>query len=258
MAHSTSIEFNDILLSLLIPGALYDPKNSKLGFWTISPKTKIAIEFASPFGVKEFPIISYIGVHCVCECLQDSLSYDLAVLPHIIGQKVTIKPNDALIAAGNFLQLKRAFDTGNVEGIEQWNLFCDRPDIIIENLLSKDLTFQLLVDSFRLMENRQVPTFTALNAMASFLHRHVRALCVWFNTSAKFMFDNNQMANDFKSNIFNLLLSVADDCVSRCWSVVNKNLRQAEMDWNQRQRVMFFLGLDDKDQVVQCFLFIYL
>jgi hypothetical protein len=61
IAHSVSLEFNDILLSLLIHGALYDPKKAKLGFWLISPQTSIALEFASPFGVNEFPIIAYLG-----------------------------------------------------------------------------------------------------------------------------------------------------------------------------------------------------
>jgi hypothetical protein len=49
------------LISLLIHGALYDPKKAKLGFWLISPQTSIALEFASPFGVNEFPIIAYLG-----------------------------------------------------------------------------------------------------------------------------------------------------------------------------------------------------
>jgi hypothetical protein len=61
IANSVSLEFNDILLSLLIHGALYDPKKAKLGFWLISQQTTIALEFASPFGVNEFPIIAYLG-----------------------------------------------------------------------------------------------------------------------------------------------------------------------------------------------------
>ena len=61
IANSVSLEFNDILLSLLIHGALYDPKKAKLGYWLISQQTTIALEFASPFGVNEFPIIAYLG-----------------------------------------------------------------------------------------------------------------------------------------------------------------------------------------------------
>lgn len=248
MAHSTSLEFNDILLSLLIHGALYDPKKAKLGFWTISRKTSIAIEFSSPFGIKEFPIISYLGEHRVCECVSGSFTYDLAIMPHFMGQKVTTEPNYDLIAASKFLQVKQSL----VEGLDQWDILCDQPESIMVNPLPKELAFQLLVDAFRLAENRQVPTFTALNAMASFLRRHISAMMssMWFNTSATFLFDSDQLAKVFKLNIFNMLSKVADDCVSRCWSVVNKNQKQIEMDWSERQRAMFLLGLNEDGQVI--------
>lgn len=247
VSHSTSPEFNDILLSLLISGALYDPKKAKLGFWTISPQTRIAIEFASPFGVNDFPIISYIGEHRVCECVPGYFSYDLAVMPNVIGEKVRISRNNSLVAAGKFLQVKQA----NVEGLDQWDILCDQPESIMCHPLPEEITFELLVGAFRLAENREIPTFTALNAMASFLNRHVTSMmeCMWFNTSATFLFDSDQLAKVFKLNVFNLLLKVADDCVSRCWSVVNKGQKQSEMDWSDRQRAMFLLGLNEEGQV---------
>ena len=109
VAHSTSLEFNDILLSLLIHGALYDPKKAKLGFWAISPETTIAIEFASPFGADEFPVIAYLGEHITCACDADAFSYDQAVMPSILGQQVNMNRSNALVAAGKFLQVRILF-----------------------------------------------------------------------------------------------------------------------------------------------------
>lgn len=166
-------------------------------------------------------------------------------MPRVMGQKVTTEPNYDLIAASKFLQVKESL----VEGLDQWDILCDQPESIMVHPLPKELAFQLLVDAFRLAENRQLPTFTALNAMASFLRRHIRAMMgsMWFNTSATFLFDSDQLAKVFKLNIFNMLLKVADDCVSRSWSVVNK--KQTETDWSQRQRAMFLLGLNEDGQV---------
>ena len=91
--------------------------------------------------------------------------------------------------------------------------------------------------------------------MASFLHRHVRGMMSssWFNTSATLLFDSDQLAKVFKLNIFDMLVRVANDCVSRCWSVVNKSQKHNEMDWSSRQRAMFLLGFDEDGQVTPIF-----
>ena len=72
---------------------------------------------------------------------------------------------------------------------------------------------------------------------------------VWFNKASALLFDDEaqlaeQMARRFKLDVFNLLLKVANDCVSRSWSLVNRDQKQGEMDWTLRQRAMFLLGLN--------------
>jgi len=93
-----------LLLSLLIRGALYNPNKAKLGFWSVSNLTTIAVEFASPFGTEEFPIIDYLGRHTICECTEKTFSYDLAVMPRFIGQEIVLNQSNALVAAGKFLK----------------------------------------------------------------------------------------------------------------------------------------------------------
>ena len=74
---------------------------------------------------------------------------------------------------------------------------------------------------------------------------------MWFNSSSVYLFeDSEQHARIFKRNVFDLLLRVANDCVSRCWSIVNIRRKQADMDWTRRQRAMFLLGLDEDGQVM--------
>lgn len=73
---------------------------------------------------------------------------------------------------------------------------------------------------------------------------------MWFNQSAsQYLFENNlQLAQCFKLDVFELLLRVANDCVSRCWSIVNqkgKNKKLADMDWTERQRAMLILGVEE-------------
>uniref|UniRef100_A0A0P4YE06 AAA+ ATPase domain-containing protein n=2 Tax=Daphnia magna TaxID=35525 RepID=A0A0P4YE06_9CRUS len=243
VAHSVSFEFNDILLSLLVHGALFDPKKAKLGYWMISPQTSIAIEFASPFGVNEFPVIAYLGKHIVCECNKSFFSYDLAAMPRVLGQPVTINRSNALVATGKFLQLKQA----GQEGLRMWDDICSLPETLMIDPLPEDSTFDLLVDSFQHAENRNTPTFSALNAMASFLYRHICAMItsMWFNGSAVYLFERDDLARVFKLNVFNLLLKVANDSINRCWSMVNQGKKLAEMDWTNRQRAMFLLGLNE-------------
>ena len=236
IAHSVSLEFNDILLSLLIHGALYDPKKAKLGFWMISKETTIALEFASPFGVEEFPIISYLGKHRVCQCNKSFFTYDLASIPLVLGQPVISNRSAALVAAGKFLQLKQA----GQEGLRLWDDLCSLPETLMIDPLPETLTFDLLVGSFHHAENRTAPTFSAMNAMASFLHRHICAMItsMWFNSSAVYLFEHENLARVFKLNCFNMLLKVANDCITRCWSMVNKGRKLPEMDWIERQRAV--------------------
>lgn len=84
VAHSASIEFNDILLSLLIHGALFDSRKAELGSWTLTNSVLIAIEFASPLGSKQFPIIGYLGQHTVCECTAETFTYKIATMPEVL------------------------------------------------------------------------------------------------------------------------------------------------------------------------------
>jgi hypothetical protein len=227
--------------SLLIHGALYDPKKAKLGYWTISPQTIIALEFASPLGANEFPVISYLGEHHVCECNKSFFTYDLPVMPRILGPQITVNRSNALVAAGKFLQLKEA----GLEGLRVWD---DLPETITVDPLPEDVTFDLLVAAFQHSENRNAPTFSALNAMASFLHRHICAMmkCMWFNSSAVHLFESKDLAQLFKLNVFNMLLKVANDSIARCWSIVNQGRKLAEMDWINRQRAMILLGVDEE------------
>ncbi|KAI9554792.1 hypothetical protein GHT06_020069 [Daphnia sinensis] len=247
VAHSVSLEFNDILLLLLIHGALYDPKKAKLGFWIISPQTVIALEFASPFGVKEFPIIAYVGEHHVCECNKSFFSYDLAVMPTILGQSVTVNRSNDLVAAGKFLLIQQAGE----EGLRAWDNLCSFPELFITDPLSKDLTFDLLVASFQHAENQHAPTFTALNAMASFLYKHISAMthCMWFNESAVHIFEREDLAKIFIQNVFSMLIKVANDSVARCWSIANRGEKLNEMNWINRQRAMFLLGVGNDGSV---------
>jgi hypothetical protein len=244
VAHSVSLEFNDILLSLLIHGALYDPKKAKLGYWTISPQTTIALEFASPYGPDEFPVISYLGEHHVCECSKSFFTYDLPTMPRILGQQITVNRSNALVAAGKFLQLKEA----GLEGLRVWDDLSSLPETITVDPLPAEETFDLLVAAFQHSENRNAPTFTALNAMASFLYRHISAMmkCVWFNSSAVHLFEREDLAQLFKLNVFNMVLKVANDSIARCWSIVDQGRKMAEMDWINRQRAMILLGVDEE------------
>ncbi|XP_057375006.1 uncharacterized protein LOC130695963 [Daphnia carinata] len=243
VAHSVSFEFNDILLSLLVHGALFDPKKAKLGYWVISPRTSIALEFASPFGVDEFPVIAYLGKHYVCECNKFFFSYDLAAMPRVLGQPVMINRSNALVAIGKFLQVKQA----GQKGLRMWDDICSLPEILMIDPLPEDTTFDLLVDSFQHEENRNAPTFSALNAMASFLYRHIGAMItsMWFNGSAVYLFERDDLAGVFKLNVFDLLLKVANDSINRCWSLTNQGKKLTDMDWTNRQRAMFLLGLNE-------------
>jgi len=156
------LELNDILLSLFIHGALYNPNKAKLGCWSVSNRTTIAIEFASPSGAEEFPVIGYIGQHSICECTETTFSYELTTMPKVIGQKVVVSlyPDEALVAAGKFLKVKRKNSC--------LNCFIDSNINLI--FLTDQANWRHLTD------NRQAPTFSALNAMASFIHRHMFAM----------------------------------------------------------------------------------
>lgn len=247
VAHSASLEFNDILLSLLIHGALYDPQKAKLGFWMISPKTTIAVEFASPFGEESFPVISYLGQHQVCQCEKTSFTYEIVQMPLVIGSPVILNRSNTLVAAGKFLSLKQA----GAEGLRVWDELCSSPETLILDPLPEEDTYELLVNAFHHIDNRTAPTFSALNAMASFLHRHISGMLnsMWFNTSAVLLFENDGLARVFKLNVFNMLLKVANDSIARCWSMTNKDKKIPEMDWINRQRAMFLLGLDEDGSV---------
>ena len=107
VAHSISFEFNHLLLFILIHGALYDPshpKKAKLRFWSLSHRTTIAIEFSSPFGSKEFPVIGYLDQHSISECTGRQFTRDLAVMPRFLGQEIVLSRSNALVASGKFLK----------------------------------------------------------------------------------------------------------------------------------------------------------
>jgi hypothetical protein len=54
--------------------------------------------------------------------------------------------------------------------------------------------------------------------------------------------------NCFRSNVFDLLLKVANDAVSRSWSI-DSTQQQADMEWAVRQRAIFILGLNQEGDV---------
>ena len=246
VAHSVSLEFNDILLSLLIHGALYDPKKAKLGFWMISKETTIAVEFASPLGIEEFPIISYLGRHRVCKCNKSFFTYDLARMPPVLGQSVAVNQSAALVVAGKFLQLKQ---TGEEERLRRWDDLCISMETLMVDPIPEDVTFELLVNAFHHAENRLAPTFSSLNAMASFLHRHVSAMTTsfWFKGSS--LFEDEKLDRIFRLNVFNILIKVANDCITRSWSIENKGAKIVGMNWIDRQRAMFLLGFNEDGSV---------
>ena len=247
VAYSASLEFNDVLLSLLLYGALYDLKKVKLGFWAVPPNTSVAVEFASPSGVEDFPIIDYLGQHHVCECTRSSFTYNLAAMPQIRGQMVTVKTSDALIVAGKFLQLKEAGE----QGLLQWQDLCKNPENMSNDPLPTTRTFELLGAAFLYLENQTAPTYSAMSAMASFLHRHVRAMVksVWFTDSAQHLFEKKGLDRVFKMDIFKILLRAANDTVSRCWSI-SHGQKLVEMNWERRHNAMFLIGVDKDGQNV--------
>lgn len=165
----------------------------------------------------------------------------------MVGQPIIVNRSNALVAAGKFLRLKE----DEQGGLHMWDNMCLEPETICLHPFPEELTFDLLVAAFQYPENRTAPTFTALNAMASFLYRHISAMIhsVWFNGSAVHLFENENLARVFKLNVFNMLLKVANDSIARCWSMVNHGKKLTEMDWTNRQRAMFLLGLDEHGSV---------
>lgn len=249
VAHSVSLEFNDILLSLILHGALYDPRKSHLGFWRLSPKITIAVEFSSPYDGDDFPIISYLGTHHKCECSQGNFSHQLAVMPSSSGKLVQVEDSSELIAAAKFLELQQ----NGQAGLAEWHILCSEPELMLRNPLPKQKAFQLLLEAFESEDNRNHPTFSAIKSMATFLHRHITAMLqsLWFNSSAKMIFgDCERLASIFKLDIFRLLIKVANDSLSRCWSLVRNTQKKVDFDWLNRQRAMLLLGMDEYGHVM--------
>ena len=164
-------------------------------------------------------------------------------MPLVLGQPVTISRSNALVAVGKFLQLKQTREAG----LNLWDGLCSLPEnLFLDNLPEND-TFDLLVGAFHCAQNQTLPTFRSLDAMASFLQRHIYAMinCVWFNGSVVHLFDHDNFARIFKLDCFKLLLKVANDCISRCWSI-NERRKLPEMDWNERHRATFLLEHSSK------------
>ena len=196
VAHSCSLEFNDILLSLLIHGALFDSRKAKQGFWTISQHTQIAIELASPFSAKEFPIIEYLGRHVICVCDRSTFTYDLAEMPRTLGEKVTLNHSNALVAAVKFLMMKQ----NGLDGVEEWDQLCQDPETLFLNRIPEQQAFDLLLASFQHPENQRTPTYSAITSMAKFIFRHMNAMrsSMWFNHNAILLFETPNLAQLFK------------------------------------------------------------
>ena len=117
-------------------------------------------------------------------------------MPRILGQLILVNRSNALVATGKFLQLKQA----GQEGLRM--CLCSLPETLMLDPLPEE------VASFQHIDHRNAPTFSALNAMASFLHRHICAMieCMWFNGSAVHLFEREDLARVFKLNVFNMLL----------------------------------------------------
>ena len=196
VAHSCSLEFNDILLSLLIHGALFDSRKAKQGFWTIAQHTQIAIELASPFSAKEFPIIEYLGRHVICVCDRSTFTYDLAEMPRTLGEKVTLNRSTALVAAVKFLMMKQ----NGLDGVEEWDQLCQDPETLFLNRIPEQQAFDLLLASFQHPENQRTPTYSAITSMAKFIFRHMNAMksSMWFNQNATLLFESRNFAQLFK------------------------------------------------------------
>ena len=196
VAHSCSLEFNDILLSLLIHGALFDPRKAKQGFWTIAQHAQIAIELASPFSAKEFPIIEYLGRHVMCVCDHSVFTYDLAVMPSTLGEKVSLDRSNALVAAAKFLMIKQ----NGLNGVVEWDQLCQEPEMLFMDPIPEQQAFNLLLTSFQQAENRRIPTFSSIASMANFIFRHMNAMrsSMWFNQNAIFLFESPNLAQLFK------------------------------------------------------------
>ncbi len=67
-----------------------------------------------------------------------------------------------------------------MEGLTQWDAICANPETIMTDPLPEEQTFRLLVGAFKMADNQQSPTFSSLNAMANFLHRHICAMLNWY------------------------------------------------------------------------------
>lgn len=66
-----------------------------------------------------------------------------------------------------------------MEGLTQWDLMCANTETILTDPLPEGQTFRYLVGAFHMADNQQSPTFSSLNAMANFLHRHICAMLEW-------------------------------------------------------------------------------
>jgi len=64
------------------------------------------------------------------------------------------------------------------------------------------------------------------------------------------LFEDVHLAEKFKLNVFDLLLQTANNCVTRSWSIIQKEEKGTDIrDWTTRQRALFLLGLDENEQV---------
>lgn len=63
-----------------------------------------------------------------------------------------------------------------MDGLTQWDAMCANEGMTMTDSLPERETFQYLVGAFKMIDNKQSPTFSSLNAMANFLHRHINVM----------------------------------------------------------------------------------
>ncbi len=63
-----------------------------------------------------------------------------------------------------------------MEGLSQWDAMCTDEGLILTDPLPEEETFRYLVGAFKMVDNKQSPTYSSLYAMANFLHRHICAM----------------------------------------------------------------------------------
>jgi len=214
---STGVEFRTILLSLLLQQGIFDPFHANLGVWSVrdSNQVFIAVEFASPFGLKQFPVIGLFD-HIIVACDPEALHYDR---PVINNGRVTIEPNYSLKVTTWFLQQYSLGDFAPWEQarLEQLNYYDDLSLAWAfflwncEPLVSNEQAFQLFQQYLTGSAYQTGLSFSSFSMLAGCITNSIRGLF----TQHLDLFENAQLDSLFRQNMFDLVFATARATVFR-------------------------------------------